>query len=73
MMNSKEFRAFKATIEKASKDNDIWWCGYFFLACNSRQLEILRPTLREKFGETDGQILLPSGLTVTYRTEVGTL
>ncbi len=63
-MTKQEFKAFYNTVSKADKNHDIWWCGFYFMHCTSSQINRLKPILAEKFGVTEGKIVLPSGISI---------
>lgn len=68
-MTKNEFKAFCNTIEKAGAEDDIWWCGQYFLDMTESQYEKVfglicqKPFIYEAFAPSGKPIIvIPSGL-----------
>ena len=71
-MTNSEFKGFRAQVEKADRNADIWWCGYYWLDLTKRQGAIIDQILsgkgfidQEIRGTVNGTYIfhkLPSGI-----------
>lgn len=63
-MKQSLFKSFKTRVVEAQENDTIWYAGFYFINLTAKQAESLRLATLEKWGDENGTVHFPNGITI---------
>lgn len=58
------FNTFMNKVQNAGANDVIWKAGFYFINLTSKQAETLRLATLDKWGDNDGVVRYPNGISI---------
>ena len=68
-MKSLLYKKFKDRVIVANKNDTIWYAGFYFVNLTAKQAEDLRKSTLDKWGDDNGVVRFPNGISIKPITE----